>query len=302
MVERFTKLRHVVACGPFQSRRQRLVEFAAGLRAESLGGSVPEEVMDHLKTAVAEHDQPTIRQAARRICGALGGPGEEVGQLANDHWSTNDGDRSEQCHGVVGKSAQARRNHLRRAPILSGREGVQPERRSSRETPDLGRFGCRQVWRQIEEQRQSSIAVERLQGDRNHAVAVEGVADGVIEGGDRRRVPPGDDDEQRFRVARGRPKQIQAERDAQLVGPLDVVEGQEGRPELAHRPGSSFEDPDRFDGPGRDLRIEPGRRGVERGQPPEHLASRRERHLPLRFEALGAESRHPFDPVRNFGD
>ena len=45
-----------------------------------------------------------------------------------------------------------------------------------------------------------------------------------------------------------------------------------------------------------------GRGGFERGQPPEHLACRRERHLPLRFEALGAQSRHPFDPVCYLGD
>ena len=69
-----------------------------------------------------------------------------------------------------------------------------------------------------------------------------------LEGGDRRGVPARDDEEQRLRAARGGPQQVVTQSDAEVVGPLDVVEGEEGRPHPAHRPRGSLEDADRLDG------------------------------------------------------
>ena len=139
VLERLAELRHVVAGGSLESLRQRLVELATSFRAEPLDGRRSEQVMDDLQAAISVHDQPSIRQARRRRRCAPGRPSEEVGELPSGDRTADDRDRPEHSRGVLRQAAEARRDDIRRAPVGPGRERVQPERRSSRETPDLRR-------------------------------------------------------------------------------------------------------------------------------------------------------------------
>ena len=77
---------------------------------------------------------------------------------------------------------------------------------------------------------------------------VEDMTDRFLEGRDRWGVPARDDEEQRLRTAGGGPQQVVTQSDAEVVGPLDIVEREEGRPHSAHRLRGSLEDADRLDG------------------------------------------------------
>jgi hypothetical protein len=153
----------------------------------------------NLQPAIAVHHQPAVREAARRLDGTPRRPLQEVCQIDRRNGSTDDGDRTEQPHRVVGEAPKACRDHTACPTIGAGGEGVQPERRPGRLAPYVGCLGGGKPWRRRAQQGETGVSIERTKGDGRHGAVVQHVADGFRECRDRWRVAPGDDDEQRLR-------------------------------------------------------------------------------------------------------
>jgi hypothetical protein len=278
------------------------MELATSLWAEPFNGCRAEEVVDHLQAAVPVHDQPSIGETRGRLEGTLGRPAEHDGELTSGNGSANDGDRAKQFYGVVLKATKARRHHVERAPIGPGGEGVQPEGRPGRKTPDLRGPGGLQGWSGVAEQAEAGITIERWKRDRGHGIAFEDVTDGLFERSDRRSISPRHDDQQWLSGARCGTQDVQAQGNAEFIGPLDVVDRQERRSKLTDRTRGPLEDPDGLDG--RDGRLSMAVRGrwFEQCELSEHLPGCSERHIALGLEALGPQPIHPLDSGGYLGE